>query len=107
MASEAINIILFILSVLMTVLGFFSAYLFNKVQDHEKRIQRREDVDGQKIDNLIKSFDEFKTEMKTDIKTLKTEVHDKKNFDGTVIQTMASILKHLDKVQTEHEKSNH
>lgn len=102
MVTEAINIILFILSVLMAVLGFFSAYLFNKVQDHEKRIQRKEDVDGQKIDNLIKSFDEFKSEMKIDIKNLKTEVHDKKNYDGTLVVTMSAILKHLDKIQSQN-----
>lgn len=106
MVTEAINIILFILSVLMTVLGFFSAYLFNKVQDHEKRIQRKEDVDGQKIDNLIKSFDEFKSEMKIDIKNLKIEVHDKKNYDGTLVVTMSAILKHLDKIQSQNEKDN-
>lgn len=106
MVTEAINIILFILSVLMAVLGFFSAYLFNKVQDHEKRIQRKEDVDGQKIDNLIKSFDEFKSEMKIDIKNLKTEVHDKKNYDGTLVVTMSAILKHLDKIQSQNEKDN-
>ena len=106
MVTEAINIILFILSVLMAVLGFFSAYLFNKVQDHEKRIQRKEDVDGQKIDNLIKSFDEFKSEMKIDIKNLKTEVHDKKNYDGTLVVTMSAILKHLDKIQSQTEKDN-
>ena len=106
MVTEAINVILFILSVLMAVLGFFSAYLFNKVQDHEKRIQRKEDVDGQKIDNLIKSFDEFKSEMKIDIKNLKTEVHDKKNYDGTLVVTMSAILKHLDKIQSQNEKDN-
>lgn len=102
----ATNIILYILSILTAVLGFFSKYLFDKVQDHEKRIQKREDVDGQKIDNLIKSFDEFKTEMKTDIKTLKSEVHDKKNYDGTLVATMSAILKYLDRIDTQNEKHN-
>lgn len=106
MASEAISIVLFVLSILVAVLGFFSKYLFDKVQDHEKRIQKKEDVDGQKIDNLIKSFDEFKSEMKSDIKNLKIEVHDKKNYDGTLVVTMSAILKHLDKIETQNEKLN-
>jgi hypothetical protein len=40
--AEASNIFIFVLTILVGILSFFSKYLFDKVQDHEKRIQKME-----------------------------------------------------------------
>jgi hypothetical protein len=52
--AEASNIFIFVLTILVGILSFFSKYLFDKVQDHEKRIQKMEDLHGERLTTLEK-----------------------------------------------------
>jgi len=53
------NIFLWIGGVTTTVLMGISKYLFNKMEDHEKRIQKMEDIHGDRLTQLEKKIDKL------------------------------------------------
>ena len=98
--AEATNIILYVLSILTAVLGFFSKYLFDKVQDHEKRVQKMEDVHGNKFEALEKKIDR----LEISIQTLADNLHKEKNQEHNLTIAITKLYEHLEKVQ--HERHN-
>ena len=61
----------------ITVVGGVAIYLFTKTVDHEKRIQRVEDVYTRETERLIVSLDE----VKRDLSQLTQYVHQKMHDD--------------------------
>ena len=53
------NIFLWIGGVITTVLIGVSRYLFSKMEDHEKRIQKMEDIHGDRLTQLEKKIDKL------------------------------------------------
>ena len=98
--AEATNIILYVLSILTAVLGFFSKYLFDKVQDHEKRVQKMEDVHGNKFEALEKKIDR----LEISIQNLAENLHKEKNQEHNLTIAITKLYEHLEKVQ--HERHN-
>lgn len=77
-----------------------ATYLFNKSQDHERRIQKLEDVTSIKIDDLITKVDKLeisneKLELK--INELAHNIHKEKNQEQQLATVMNLMLKELEK----------
>ncbi len=76
--------------------------LKTRVEDLQERVQRIEDVQGNKIDELKEGVKDFKNEIKTEIhqlnekiSILSANVHNQKNTENQLSATMNAILKHL------------
>ena len=91
------TIFLFIAGIFWSIVSGVVIYVFTRSSDHEKRIQRIEDVQGSKIDNLAKDLHEFKNEMSKKIDDLTFMVHKDKNMEGQLNQTLGLLLKQLTK----------
>lgn len=98
------SVFLFIAGVFISFLGAVSKYLFDKVQDHEKRIQSIEDVQGSKIDQLGEKIKDLRDEFRTDVKAinekidaLATHIHKEKNQENQLTQAITLLYKHLEK----------
>lgn len=81
-----------------------SGYLITKSFDHEKRIQRVEDVQGSKIDTqgmkidlLAQELKEYKIEISQKLETLTAMVHKDKNFEQQLNTTLSLLLDKLNK----------
>lgn len=75
-----------------------ATYLFNKSQDHERRIQKVEDITSIKIDTLIEKVNDLeKTQEKLEVKIaeLAHNLHKEKNVESQLTQTLALLLKKL------------
>lgn len=100
------SIFLFIAGIAVSFLGAVSKYLFDKVSDHEKRIQKVEDVQGTKIDQLGREIHELKNDvskMNRKIDELASHVHKEKNVEMQIEKTLHLVLKRLEKLD---EKDN-
>ena len=80
------NIFLWIGGVTTTVLMGISKYLFNKMEDHEKRIQKMEDIHGDRLTQLEKKIDK----LEISIQELAKNIHKEKNVENQLVQTMAN-----------------
>lgn len=87
------SVFLFIAGVVVTFLGGVSKYLFDKSQDHEKRIQKMEDLHGDKIDVLEKKIDKLETA----INSLADNINKGKNQEGQLTEAISALIKHLEK----------
>ena len=85
------SIFLFVAGLVVSFLAAVSKYLFDKVSDHEKRIQKIEDIQGNKLDVLSLEFKEFKHDINEKLETLKDMVHKNRNLENQM-STMLSIL---------------
>ena len=83
------NIFLWIGGVTTTVLVGISKYLFNKMEDHEKRIQKMEDIHGDRLTQLEKKIDK----LEISIQELAKNIHKEKNIENQLVQTMANTNK--------------
>ena len=83
------NIFLWIGGVTTTVLMGISKYLFNKMEDHEKRIQTMEDIHGDRLTQLEKKIDK----LEISIQELAKNIHKEKNIENQLVQTMANTNK--------------
>lgn len=83
------NIFLWIGGVTTTVLMGISKYLFNKMEDHEKRIQKMEDIHGDRLTQLEKKIDK----LEISIQELAKNIHKEKNVENQLVQTMANTNK--------------
>lgn len=86
-----------LINVLLGILGFASVWLLTRAQDHEKRIQRIEDVQGTKIDQLAHDLKEFKQEMTNKLEVLTGMVHKDKNMEQQLNTTLRLLLERLTK----------
>src|SRR5574343_36854 len=83
------NIFLWIGGVTTTVLMGISKYLFNKMEDHEKRIQKMEDIHGDRLTQLEKKIDK----LEISIQELAKNIQKEKNVENQLVQTMANTNK--------------
>ena len=83
------NIFLWIGGVTTTVLMGISKYLFNKMEDHEKRIQTMEDIHGDRLTQLEKKIDK----LEISIQELAKNIHKEKNIENQLVQTIANTNK--------------
>ena len=86
------NVFLFIAGVAVSFLGAVSKYLFDKVQDHEKRVQSIEDIQGTKLDTLEKKIDKIETA----IETLAANLHKEKNQENQLTIAITKLYQFLD-----------
>lgn len=68
-----------------------ATYLFNKVQDHERRVQKLEDIHTIKIDQLSKQIVEL--EAKVDV--LADNIHKERNQENQLTQAINLLYKEL------------
>lgn len=86
-----------------SILSGVGIYFFARTSDHEKRIQRIEDVQGNTIEGLKEDVNELSKKVDTlteKVNILAANVHNKKNIDGQLSQTLNLILR---KLNEEHE----
>ena len=86
-----------------SILSGVGIYFFTRTSDHEKRIQRIEDVQGNTIEGLKEDVNELSKKVDTlteKVNILAANVHNKKNIDGQLSQTLNLILR---KLNEEHE----
>ena len=74
-----------------------TAKLEVKVEAHEIRIQKQEDIGGSEMSNLKENFNEFKKEILGKIDALTIMVHKDKNVENQINQTLTLLLKELEK----------
>ena len=78
-------------------IGGIAMYLFGKSQDHEKRIQKVEDIQGTKLDRLTTDFEKFQLDINLKLTKISEEIHKKNGTDNAIDKTMNAVLKHLEK----------
>jgi hypothetical protein len=80
-----------------------ATYLFNKIQDHEKRIQKVEDVTSIKIDSLIDKVDKLEIsneKLNVNFTELVHNIHKEKKVENELTQTLSLLLKKLTQDET-------
>lgn len=90
------QIFIFVGSIFWTIVSAVTVYLFTQCAGHEKRIQRIEDVQGHKIDQLSEDFKQFKIEVDNKLEAILGMIHKEKNVEGQINQTLNLLLKHLE-----------
>lgn len=83
----------FIVWIVLLILSATGGFLFNKVLDHEKRIQRVEDVQGTKIDAIGLKVDR----LEETVKELSINIHKEKNMESQFTAVMQSILHFMER----------
>lgn len=83
------------------IVGGVAMYLFGRTQDHEKRIQKVEDVQGTKLDRLTNDFENFQVEMRAQLKTISDNIHKKNNTENTTDKTLKALLNYLERNETD------
>jgi exosome complex RNA-binding protein Rrp4 len=71
-----------------------------KVDNLEKRVQKIEDIQGNKLDSLSGEFKEFKKDISQKIDGLTEMIHKDKNMEGQLNQTLSLLLKELQREKT-------
>ena len=92
------NIFIFIAGTFITFLGGVSKYLFDKNQDHERRIQKMEDIHGDKLELLEKKIDK----LEISIQNLANNLHKEKNEEFQLTMAITNLYKFLER----NEKDN-
>jgi len=81
-------------------LAGIATYLFNKSQDHERRVQKLEDVTSIKIDDLINKVDKLEVsneKLEVKIEELAHNLHKEKNAENQLTSVMKLVLLELQK----------
>ena len=92
----------------ITLVFGLAAYIWNdakvrnektcvKVEELERRVQKIEDIQGNKLDNLSADFKEFKHDVNEKLEALKTMVHKEKNQEMQTQNVLKLLLDHLTK----------
>ena len=68
-----------------------------KVDELEKRVQKIEDVQGNKLDNLSNDFKEFKHDVSEKLEALRVVMHREKNMENQLNNTLTLLLRELEK----------
>ncbi len=74
-----------------------ATFLLLKFLDHEKRIQKIEDVQGVKLDNISTELKEFQKEVRDKLNELTDMVHREKNQENQLDKTLTLLLQELSK----------
>jgi predicted metal-dependent RNase len=98
------SIFIFIGGIFWTIASGVTIYLFTMVSSLKERVQRVEDLQGSKLDNLKDEFDDFRKEMKEELKNIATQIHKEKTAETQMSSVLTLILKEL---ENRHEKNNH
>jgi predicted PurR-regulated permease PerM len=97
------SIFIFIGGIFWTIASGVTIYLFTMVSSLKERVQRVEDLQGSKLDNLKDEFDDFRKEMKEELKNIATQIHREKNVEQQTNNVLTLLLKELKK---QNEKDN-
>jgi predicted PurR-regulated permease PerM len=97
------SIFIFIGGIFWTIASGVTIYLFTMVSSLKERVQRVEDLQGSKLDNLKDEFDDFRKEMKEELKNIAAQIHKEKNIEQQTNNVLALLLKELKK---QNEKDN-
>ena len=92
----------------ITLVFGLAAYIWNdakvrnektclKVDELEKRVQKIEDVQGNKLDNLSNDFKEFKHDVSEKLEALRVVMHREKNMENQLNNTLTLLLRELEK----------
>ena len=73
-----------------------------KVEVIEKRVQKIEDIQGNKLDNLSAEFKEFKHDINDKLESLRQMFHKDKNEQVQTHAVLSLILKHLENKENEN-----
>lgn len=94
--------ILVLISFVVALIGIIYANVNARIKSlektttaHESRIQKSEDVQGLKMDNLNIEFKEFKKEVRDKFDVLTAMVHKEKNQENQINQTLKLLLEKL------------
>ena len=68
-----------------------------KVDELEKRVQKIEDVQGNKLDALAADFKEFKTDVNDKLEAVRLALHKEKNMENQLNTTLTLLLRELEK----------
>ena len=82
-----------------TTISGIGIYLFTRSSDHEKRIQRIEDVQGSQVKELKDELHELSTkvqELTDKVNIMAANIHNQKNTDNVLNMTLSQILKYLE-----------
>lgn len=90
------SIFIFIGGIFWTIASGVTIYLFTMVSSLKERVQRVEDLQGSKLDNLKDEFDDFRKEMKEELKNIATQIHKEKNIENQMSTVLSLILKELE-----------
>jgi hypothetical protein len=66
-----------------------------KVEILERRVQKIEDIQGNKLDALSSDFKEFKHDVNEKLEALKVMVHKEKNVENQMNTVLSLLLKEL------------
>jgi len=91
------NLIYWIAGIFLAVLAAVSKYLFDKVSDHEKRVQKMEDIHGDKLSTLEKKIDK----LEISIQSLAKNLHTEKNQEHQLTIAITQLYKFLEKNETQ------
>lgn len=95
------QLIIFIAGIAYTILSGVIVYLFSRASDHEKRVQRLEDVLPANFKSLEKKVDNLSIK----VDNLAEQVHKEKNVENQLQTTIIAILKHLEKSDIKSEQN--
>ena len=73
-----------------------------KVDVLENRVQKIEDIQGNKLDNLSAEFKEFKHDINDKLESLRQMFHKDKNEQVQTHAVLSLILKHLENKENEN-----
>lgn len=107
MLTIGVSVAIFVGGIAFSVLSLIVKYIFNKVSDHEKRLQSVEQVDGGKIDQLSVKVDLLEKsldEVKVKLGELSANIHKEKNVENAMNGILNGILNHLEMSEKTHEK---
>jgi len=90
------SIFIFIGGIFWTIASGVTIYLFTMVSSLKERVQRVEDLQGSKLDNLKKDFEDFRHEMKDELKNIAAQIHKEKNQEQQMNTVLTLILKQLE-----------
>ena len=68
-----------------------------KVELLERRVQKIEDIQGNKLDALSSDFKEFKHDVNEKLEALRVALHKEKNMEGQLNQTLTLLLREFEK----------
>ena len=68
-----------------------------KVEILEKRVQKIEDIQGNKLDNLSSDFKEFKHDVNEKLEALRVMIHKEKNIEQQTHSVLKLLLEKLSK----------
>lgn len=86
----------------LALIGVVFAFTTNRIKaaektviEHDKRIQKVEDIHGKSINDLDKKVDDGFARLERSLQTLADNVHREKNVENSLMQTLVTLNKTL------------